>query len=352
MTILHHLGLADERVESVGWSNLDRTLEPDHLTALYVPSLPAPVGRELIALGELVATLRLRCPWDAKQTHASLVRHLLEESYEAIEAIEELSAELDHGGSTPSAETVEHTEEELGDLLCRIFFHARLAAEEGLFDMADVARSVHDKLVRRHPHVFGDVHAESAEAVLSNWERQKQQEKGRASLMDGLPAAMPALAAATKLERRAEAAGLGFDVTGGGSELAAALRRLLTSVDDPTRSAADDGSAGGGPVAGRPAGGGAAARDVGELLLLVTRWAAAADGSGSSVDAEGALRAATACFRAAFRRVEAAAAERGLALDELGEDERRALYEQAAAEERLTPRATQSTGGAAPPASS
>jgi tetrapyrrole methylase family protein/MazG family protein len=260
VTILHHLGLPDERVESVAWPDLDRTLEPDHLTALYVPSLSAPVGRELVALAELVATLRRRCPWDAKQTHGSLVRHLLEESYEAIEAIEELSAELDGGESVARAETVEHVEEELGDLLCQVFFHARLASEEGLFDVADVARAVHDKLVRRHPHVFGDVRAESAEAVLGNWERQKQQEKGRASLTDGLPAAMPALAAATKLERRAEAAGLGFGVTGGTGDLAAALRRLLSLLEDPAPAVAAGDSAG---------------PDVGDLLLLVARWAAA-----------------------------------------------------------------------------
>ena len=161
--LLYHLGLADEVVVEVPWSEIDRTLEADHLTSLYVPALSEPVGREVTRLEELVRTLRERCPWDREQTHHSLVQHVLEETYEAMEAIEALGPDPSAAGAEASA----HLCEELGDLLCQVLFHARLAEEEGLFNLADVARGVHDKLVSRHPHVFGDVVATSSGAVLA-----------------------------------------------------------------------------------------------------------------------------------------------------------------------------------------
>ncbi len=166
VTVLHHLGLPDETVVEVPWDDLDRSFEPDHLTSVWIPQLAAPVAAELVALDELVRTLRERCPWDRRQTHASLGRHLLEESYEVLEAIDALSS-VDGGTDVPMARdhvpgdheatAVAHLEEELGDLLFQVYFHATLAAEEGRFTLADVARGVHDKLVSRHPHVFGDV---------------------------------------------------------------------------------------------------------------------------------------------------------------------------------------------------
>ena len=163
--VLHHLGLADERVVEVPWSDIDRTLEPDHLTSLWVPRLAAPVAVELVRLEELVRTLRARCPWDMAQTHGSLARHLLEEAYEALDAIETVaSAEPD----VPPA-AVAHLEEELGDLLFQVYFHAVLGAEEGRFTLADVARTVHDKLVSRHPHVFADAVADTPEEVAARW---------------------------------------------------------------------------------------------------------------------------------------------------------------------------------------
>lgn len=188
--LLHHLGLADESVVEVPWSEIDKTLQADHLTSLYVPRLEAPVAGELVCFAELVRVLRERCPWDREQTHGSLVRHLLEETYEAIEAIEMLGD--DPAGAPPAV--AEHVCEELGDLLCQVFFHATLAEEEGLFSLADIARGVHDKLVVRHPHVFGDVTAATPGAVVANWERIKQSEKRRTHLFEGVPAAMPALA--------------------------------------------------------------------------------------------------------------------------------------------------------------
>jgi len=226
--LLHHLGLPDETVVSVPWSEIDRTLEADHLTSLYVPRVLAPVAQELMRLVELVKVLRERCPWDREQTHRSLVRHLLEESYEAIEAIESLGDDP----AVASAAAASHASEELGDLLCQVLFHATLAEEEGLFDLEDVAREVHDKLVARHPHVFGDVSATTPGAVVANWERIKQAEKGRSHLFEGVPAAMPALARAAKAERKLASVELGWPETGpDAGALVAALAGVLKLVD-------------------------------------------------------------------------------------------------------------------------
>ncbi len=192
VVLLHHLGLPDERLVEVPWADLDRTLEPDHLTSLWIPALAAPVAAELVAMEELVRILRDRCPWDRRQTHASLGRHLLEESYETLDAIEVLTA----AEPDPPPEAVAHLEEELGDLLFQVFFHARLAAEAGRFTLADVAAGLHRKLVGRHPHVFGDGDAQTPEEVAATWEVLKQREKGRASVFDGIPATLPALSLA------------------------------------------------------------------------------------------------------------------------------------------------------------
>ena len=232
VVLLHHLGLSDELVVEVPWSEMDRSVEADHLTSLYVPSLEVPIASELMRLAELVRTLRERCPWDRVQTHRSLVRHLLEEAYEAIEAIDELGE--DPAGAPPAA--VAHVSEELGDLLCQVLFHATLAEEEGLFDLAEVARDVHDKLVARHPHVFGDVTATTPGAVVANWERIKQAEKRRTHLFEGVPEAMPALARAAKAERRLESVELGWPETGPDPRaLITALASVLRLADSAAR---------------------------------------------------------------------------------------------------------------------
>lgn len=194
VTLLHHLGLYDELCLEVDWHDIDRAVEPDHLTSLWIPVLHSPVGAELSRLEDLVRTLRERCPWDAGQTHSSLARHLREETYEVLEAIAGL------GGDGEGADDLC---EELGDLLFQVFFHARLAAEQGWFDMADVARGVDDKLRGRHPHVFGDQPLADADAVAAAWERRKHEEKGRRSFLDGIPASLPALAYAQQLRKRA-----------------------------------------------------------------------------------------------------------------------------------------------------
>ena len=166
VVILHHLGLADERVERVSWSELDRTLEADHLTSIYVPALAAPVGTELVAFHRLARTLREQCPWDMEQTHRSLITYLLEETHEVVDAILALDPD------DPS--TDDHLVEELGDLLYQIEFHAAIAEQDGRFTMGDVARGINDKLVRRHPHVFA---GGSADDLVASWDAIKRAEK-------------------------------------------------------------------------------------------------------------------------------------------------------------------------------
>ena len=144
--MLQRLGLPDESIRTVAWDDLDRVVEPDHLTSLWIPRLAEPVAGEVARFAELVRTLRAECPWDREQTHASLTRHLLEETYEVLDAIDHLDVEAGTG--------FEELEEELGDLLFQVVFHAVLGAEEGQFTLADVARGIHDKLHARHPHVF------------------------------------------------------------------------------------------------------------------------------------------------------------------------------------------------------
>jgi tetrapyrrole methylase family protein / MazG family protein len=196
--VLQRLGLPDESVRTVVWEDLDREVDADHLTTLYMASGAPPIAAEVARFAELVRTLRERCPWDREQTHRTLTRHLLEETYEVLEAIENLD---EPGGA-------EHLEEELGDLLFQVVFHATLAAEDGAFTLADVATGIHDKLVRRHPHVFGTVEAETAGQVISNWEQIKREEKGRASIMDGIPGDLPSLLYAHKVQRKAASAGV------------------------------------------------------------------------------------------------------------------------------------------------
>ena len=286
--LLHHLGLADEAVVEVPWSELDRSLEPDHLTTLWVPVLGAPVGAELLALAELVRRLRERCPWDREQTHASLTRHLLEESYEVVEAIEhlaEVEAVPDHPG-LPAA--YEHLEEELGDLLFQVYFHATLGVEEGQFDLADIARGIHDKLVSRHPHVFGAVQADTPEAVMTNWEKIKQAERGTDSVMDGVSANLPALSHAHKIQRKA--ASVGFDWPTIEGPLAKVEEELGEVRLELERSPADKGAA----VAPE-----ALTREVGDLLFAAVNVARHA-----GIDPEAALRASTRTFITRFRRVE------------------------------------------------
>lgn len=207
--IVQRLGSPDEAVTEVAWADLDRSVEPDHLTSLYIPTLAAPVAGELVDFAELVRTLREQCPWDREQTHVTLTRHALEEAYEVVEAV---TAWDEAVGTEAEADAEEHLAEELGDLLFQVVFHATLGAERGAFDLADVARGIHEKLVRRHPHVFPPEGAagETATDVASltrTWEEIKRAETGRTSVMDGLPDELPSLLWAHKVLRKADAAG-------------------------------------------------------------------------------------------------------------------------------------------------
>jgi len=159
------------------------------------------VAGELARLDQLVWTLRQACPWDRAQTHLSLRRHLLEECYEVLEALDALPD--DPSGVPAWDPAVAHLQEELGDLAVQVFFHATLAAEKGWFTLSDVAAGVHAKLVRRHPHVFQSAVATTAEEVAERWEAIKKEEKGRSSVMDGIPEGLPALAFASKVLSRA-----------------------------------------------------------------------------------------------------------------------------------------------------
>jgi tetrapyrrole methylase family protein / MazG family protein len=228
VVVLQRLGLPDESVTTVAWSDLDKAVEPDHLTSIYLPAGTPPVAREVARFSELVRTLRARCPWDREQTHRTLTRHLLEETYEVLEAIEALDEEAGEG--------FDHLEEELGDLLFQVVFHATLGAEQGWFTLADVARGIHDKLVHRHPHVFAGVQADTPAEVVTNWEQIKRNEKGRTSIMDGIGEGLPSLLYAHKVQRKAASVGLEpvADVDGGlGAELFALVDRCRRAQVDP-----------------------------------------------------------------------------------------------------------------------
>ncbi|MGI8613710.1 MAG: MazG family protein [Nocardioidaceae bacterium] len=211
-------------VQLVGGGLAGTTLEVVHASH----DLP---GSRLLDLVEVMDRLRTQCPWDREQTHESLARYLLEEAYETLEAIDRADAV--------------HLREELGDLLLQVVFHARLAAEDpdAPWDIDDVAAGIVDKLVRRHPHVFGTVEAADAAAVEANWESIKAAEKQRGSLLDGIPAALPALARADKVLARAAAAGLDAQWQGDDSPRARVGSTLLDAVRAARRQGVDPESA-------------------------------------------------------------------------------------------------------------
>lgn len=196
--VLHHLGLEDEQLVTLRAAELATFRPADHLTSLWVEGF----RDATVAMGDLVdfvARLRAECPWDQEQTHASLIRHLLEEAYEAIDALETFANAGDDAGDV----VIDHVEEELGDVLFQVLFHAELGDEEGIFNLATIADTLRDKLIGRHPHVFGDVDVSGAEEVASRWEALKRAEKGRTSVTDGIAWQLPALTLYTKLLRKA-----------------------------------------------------------------------------------------------------------------------------------------------------
>jgi tetrapyrrole methylase family protein/MazG family protein len=309
VVVLQRLGLPGESVRQVAWADLDREVEADHLTCVWIPEMGAPVAGETARLVALAADLRERCDWDRAQTHSSLRRHLLEETYEVLDAIEEL----------PSDDGWEHLEEELGDLMFQVVFHAQIAAEEGRFAFADVARGIHDKLYARHPHLFGLDDGGRADSSERSWEDRKRSEKGRSSVLDGVPASLPALARADKLQRRV-ASGLGLDWPDAAAARVALGARLVELDGAIARGGDEPGGApaGGGPVAPgavpppRPVPA-AVVGEVGDVLLSAVGLARKL-----GVDPEMALRAAAERYARRVALAEQLAAEAGLGRDGLG----------------------------------
>lgn len=287
VVLLHHLGTEGEQIVATTWAEMDRVVEADHLTALYIPSLGVNAAEGYVRFHALARTLREQCPWDIEQTHRSLVPYLIEEAYEVVDAIAGLDPD--------EPATDEHLIEELGDLLYQVEFHATIAEQQGRFTIADVTRGIHDKLVRRHPHVFGAadgeaVVADDAATVLTNWEAIKRAEKGRTSVFEGIPGSLPALSYADKVQRKA--AKLGFDwpdVEGAVPKIAEETGELLAAVgSDDTEAVIDE---------------------AGDLLFATVNVL-----RHLGVDPESALRAGTNKFRARFEQVEQLAASRGIDL--------------------------------------
>jgi tetrapyrrole methylase family protein/MazG family protein len=224
------------------------------------------------------------CPWDLEQTHASLGRHLLEEAHETLEAID--------------AGDPDRLRDELGDLLLQVVFHSEMARQEGAFDVDDVAEGIVRKLIRRHPHVFGDVEVGSAAEVLVNWERIKAEERGEHPLDDEIPSSLPALARAAKVQRRA--AGSGFDWR----SFEGAVEKVREELAELEAEASSEGP----PER--------IEEELGDLLFAV-----AALGRRLDLDPETALRKATRRFGERFERMREQAARDGVSLENLGEDD-------------------------------
>ena len=200
VTVVHHAGLADQEVIELRARDLASFTRADHLTSLWINELRT-AGDATDDLVDFMRRLRRDCPWDQEQTHASLARHLLEEAYEVLDALETF-VRLDETGDA-LGDATGHLEEELGDLLFQIVFHAELADEEGRFDFASIADAVRVKLTGRHPHVFGDVVVADADEVASRWETIKRDEKQRDSVTDGIVWQQPALSLYSKLLAKA-----------------------------------------------------------------------------------------------------------------------------------------------------
>jgi tetrapyrrole methylase family protein/MazG family protein len=261
----------------------------------HVSPIPEERIGEFQSLIDIVARLRGPggCPWDAEQTHESLKRNLLEECYETLEAI-------DDGDPAELAD-------ELGDILVQVAFHADIARAAGEFDIADVLTAINRKLIRRHPHVFGDGSASDARQVERNWEQLKAEERRQAgkpepSPMDSVPAALPALSAAQLIQDRAARFGFDWDDVGG------VLDKLVEEIGELRDAATDE----------------ERLDEFGDVLFAlvnVARW--------SGIQAEDALRQANAKFRSRYKVMEGLASERGRDFAKLPLDEKEALWQEA-----------------------
>ncbi len=278
VTIVHRAGLPGQELRTKPLYDLDRDVV-DHLTALYVPPLERPGSP--ITFQELIAHLRgpMGCPWDREQTHQSLRPNLLEETYEALAALD--------------AGDMEELKEELGDLLLQVFLHTQIAAECGEFAMRDVVAHIVEKLRRRHPHVFGEVTVAGTGEILRNWEEIKRTEKGARELSSsfaGVSGTLPALARAQAIGERAARVGFDWpDEEAIWREAGERLQRLRRASDLESRN-----------------------RELGDLLFDIVNLARRLD-----LDAESALREATARFMARVVAAEEEVVASGRRLEEV-----------------------------------
>ena len=302
------------------------------------PSPAAPLASQLAAnpcshpsFDQFVATIAaLRapdgCPWDRTQTHQSIAHNMIEEAYEAVDAIE--------------AADVAHLREELGDVLLQVVLQSQIASDAGEFDINDVCADVNEKMVRRHPHVFGEAQAANAGDVLDLWERVKMAEKGaadeaadgagerREGLLDGVPTSFPALMQAQKISRKAAAAGFEWDSLDGVwekvreeiAELQEAYAVAPKAANGKVDAAAASAGAAVDPAAAEAAV--AAVEDeLGDVLFSLVNV-----GRRMGVDAEGALRSTCRKFRDRWAWMEQAAWQQGRTIEDLSSEERETLW--------------------------
>lgn len=291
--LVHGAGTSAVVVESVPLYQVDRSPNIGMLTSLYLPSLNLNTSFE--SFQELVAHLRAPegCPWDREQTHQSLRPHLMEEAYEVLEAIDE---------DDPRAMA-----EEFGDLLLQIVLHAQIASEYGEFSMTDILRGIHEKIVRRHPHVFGDVVVQDKETVLKNWEILKAGErqaglKKEESLLDGVSQALPALVQAITYQKRV--ARVGFDWP----NMYGVIEKVQEEIKEFQEANSKEEREG----------------ELGDLLFSIVNLARWFD-----IDAESALRQTNNRFRKRFTSMEAKARLQDRSLPDFSADELDDLWESA-----------------------
>ncbi len=246
------------------------------------------------------------CPWDREQTHQSIAKNMIEEAFEAVDAIE--------GSQT------RHMEEELGDVLMQVVLHAQIASDEGTFDIDDVCRGINEKLVRRHPHVFGDASASDANEVLGIWDQVKlgehkkageeasQAGERREGLLDGVPVQLPALMQAQKISRKAAAAGFEWRTTDD------VWAQVYSEIDE---------------FRAEPSGSLEAELEFGDILFALINVARR-----EHIDAESALRATCAKFRRRWASMEEAAWASGRDIADVSNDEQEALWAAAKLKER------------------
>lgn len=291
--LVHAAGTADELVEDLPLYAIDHSLHLGLLSSLFVPPLSPQASFE--AFQEVIAKLRAPdgCPWDRDQTHLSLRPFLLEEAYEALDALDR--------------EDMDDLAEELGDLLLQIVLHAQIATEEGDFNIHHVLEGITTKLIRRHPHVFSEVHVAGVEGVIRNWETIKAEERHahgapeKNGLLDGVPTALPALSQAEQIIERVGRVGFDRLALMGNPEGIHFLLKLFEATDESQRQ-----------------------EQLGEVLFAVTALAHQAD-----IDAESALREALTRFRTRFGQMESAALESGQALMNLSKKEMERLWQAA-----------------------